>query len=244
MAAQKSSAKPGASKSKTSGLSALKKLVIGAAKAAATKGGKSVAAKAPSGKKAAPAVPTKAGKAATPVKAAKGAAPAPVVAAPVAAAATAKGKRAAASKALRSSSGFQAAQALAAVKNMSAPVATSSDASGVESVCREVACENLATTGGYCRLHYIKNWKKIKRKELILREKKLNQYIEELVAKYPDKYIEAIRQDLASDKDFAKVISDLDLDESVDEFESESGEQAEGLIDNMKRDFDGDDEAF
>jgi hypothetical protein len=107
-----------------------------------------------------------------------------------------------------------------------------------ETVCREVACEGLSTTGGYCRLHYIKNWKKIKRKELILREKKLNHYIEELVAKYPDKYIEAIRQDLASDKDFAKVISDLDLDEGVDEFDIENADAADSLIDTIKRDFD------
>jgi len=85
---------------------------------------------------------------------------------------------------------------------------------------------------------------KIKRKELILREKKLNQYIEELVAKYPDKYIEAIRQDLAHDKDFAKVIHDLDLDESTDEFEVEGGEPMENLIDNIKRDFDDEGEGF
>ncbi|MCM2321684.1 MAG: hypothetical protein NDJ90_00300 [Oligoflexia bacterium] len=111
-----------------------------------------------------------------------------------------------------------------------------------ESVCREVACEGLATSGGYCRLHYIKNWKKIKRKEVILKEGKLNQYIEELVAKYPDKYLEAIRQDLASDKDFAKVIYDLDLDESVDDFESE-GENVDSLIDSIKRDFDDEGEA-
>jgi hypothetical protein len=109
--------------------------------------------------------------------------------------------------------------------------------SEAETVCREVACEGLSTTAGYCRLHYIKNWKKIKRKELILKEGKLNQYIEELVAKYPDKYIEAIRQDLASDKDFAKVIYDLDLDESVDDFDVE-GENVDSLIDTIKRDFD------
>jgi hypothetical protein len=112
------------------------------------------------------------------------------------------------------------------------------EASG-ETVCREVACEGLSTTGGYCRLHYIKNWKKIKRKEIILRERKLNQYIEELVLKYPDKYIDAIRQDLASDKDFAKVIYDLDLDENADDFDGE-GEGMEGVIDNIKRDFDDD----
>ncbi|OFZ54446.1 MAG: hypothetical protein A2428_01695 [Bdellovibrionales bacterium RIFOXYC1_FULL_54_43] len=110
-------------------------------------------------------------------------------------------------------------------------------------VCREVACEGLATAAGYCRLHYIKNWKKVKRKELILKEKKLNQYIEELVAKYPDKYIEAIRQDLANDKDFAKVIYDLDLDESVDDFDVE-GENVDSLIDNIKRDFEDEGESF
>lgn len=112
-----------------------------------------------------------------------------------------------------------------------------------ETVCREVACENLSTTGGYCRMHYIKNWKKIKRKELILREKKLNQYIEELVAKYPDKYIDAIRQDLASDKDFAKVISDLDLDENIDDFDMDS-DSADSFIDNIRRDFEDEGEGF
>ncbi|MGK5089467.1 hypothetical protein WDW86_18100 [Bdellovibrionota bacterium FG-2] len=112
-----------------------------------------------------------------------------------------------------------------------------------DSVCREVACEGLATTLGYCRLHYIKNWKKIKRKELILKEGKLNQYIEELVAKYPDRYIEAIRGDLSSEKEFSKVIHDLDLDESVDDFDAE-GESVDALIDSIKRDFDDDGDAF
>ena len=114
------------------------------------------------------------------------------------------------------------------------------DANG-EAVCREVACEGLATSVGYCRMHYIKNWKKIKRKDVILKEGKLNQYIEELVAKYPDKYIEAIRQDLANDKDFAKVIYDLDLDESSDDFEGE-GENLDGIVGDIKRDFDGDED--
>lgn len=111
-------------------------------------------------------------------------------------------------------------------------------------VCREVACELMATTGGYCRMHYIKNWKKIKRKEMILKEKKLNHYIEELVSKYPDKYIEAIRQDLASEKDFAKVIADLEIEEGLDDFESVETESAEGIIDNLKRDFEDEGDAF
>lgn len=129
------------------------------------------------------------------------------------------------------------AEKAAAAKAAKAAAAAARHAAELESMCREVACEGLATSGGYCRLHYIKNWKKIKRKELILKEGKLNQYIEELVAKYPDKYIEAIRQDLVNDKDFAKVISDLDLDESVDDFDADA-ENADNLIDSIKRDFD------
>lgn len=119
---------------------------------------------------------------------------------------------------------------------------TSHSLSGDDAVCRDAACENLSTTGGYCRLHYIKNWKKIKRKEVILKEKKLNQYIEELVSKYPDKYLEAIRQDLSSDKDFAKVITDLDLDESLDDFDVDA--DSEEIIDSIKREFDDESDAF
>lgn len=110
--------------------------------------------------------------------------------------------------------------------------------------CREVLCENMASTAGYCRSHYIKNWKKIKRKEQILREGRLNQYLNELIGKYPDKYIEAIRLDLASEKEFAKVIADLDLDENVEDFDGEGDGGDEVIIDNIKASFDEEGDAF
>jgi hypothetical protein len=110
-------------------------------------------------------------------------------------------------------------------------------------ICREIACESLGITGGYCRLHYIKNWKKIKRKEMILKERKLNRYIEELVAKYPDKYIEIIRQDLVTDSEFSKIIGELELDEGTEDFDS-SGENIDNLIDNIKREIDDEGESF
>jgi hypothetical protein len=112
-----------------------------------------------------------------------------------------------------------------------------------EMSCLEVGCENSPTTAGYCRMCYIKNWRKIKRKELIVKEGKLNRYIEELVAKYPDKYIEAIRQDLYSDKEFSKVVSDLELDESIDDLDID-GDNIDALIDNIKRDIDDDSDIF
>lgn len=216
----------------------------GAAPSAAAKGRKG-AAPAPVAKKGAPvkgaagkaAAPAKAlapvkgtvaGKAQAPAKGAagKGAAPAPT--APVKGAKGAKGGKGA-SKALTSLS----------LKGEKA----THDANGA-AVCREVACELMATTAHYCRMHYIKNWKKIKRKEMILKEKKLNHYIEELISKYPDKYIEAIRQDLASEKDFAKVIADLEIDEGTDDFESVDTESAEGIIDTIKRDFEDEGDVF
>ncbi len=112
-----------------------------------------------------------------------------------------------------------------------------------DDMCREISCESSSSTAGYCRLHYIKNWKKIKRKELILREKKLNQYIEELVSKYPDKYIEAIKNDLADEVAFSKVIYDLELDDSVDDIPADD-EADEAIIDNIKREFDDSDSDF
>jgi hypothetical protein len=107
-------------------------------------------------------------------------------------------------------------------------------------ICREPGCDLPATSGGYCRLHYIKNWKKIKRKEIILREGKLSQFIDELVMKYPLKYIDVIRLDLGDDREFSKVIYDLELDESIDEFDAD-GEGGEPIAESFsKRDFEED----
>ncbi len=116
-------------------------------------------------------------------------------------------------------------------------------------VCRELACEMLATSATYCRMHYIKNWKRIKAKEVLLQEGKLDRYIGELVAKYPDKYLEAIRQDLQSDRDFLKVVRDLEIvDTSLDEDEvavdSDSSTESEPYMGSMRRDFVAEDADF
>lgn len=206
-----------------------------------------------SGGSKAPAKGKKAAPAPAPVKAAAKSAKVVPVAAAVAKGTKATPKKpepapkAAAGKAVALAKGAKAAAPAPAPakagKGKGGSVLSSKLARATEEICREVACEALSTSGGYCRLHYVKNWKKIKRKELILKEGKLNQYIEELVSKYPDKYIEAIRQDLAEDKAFAKVIYDLELDESVDDFDVE-GEGVEQVIDTIKRDFDDEGETF
>ena len=246
MAAQKAAHKIAAKKG--SKLASLKSAIFGGGAAAKKKAAPVAPAKAASakndGKKDMKAADKKAtapasspagnGKGASKKGAAPAAAPAQASAKPVA---PASAKPAAATKAATGKKGGKKSKEVVPRERMAGPsIRVTYDANG-EAVCREVACEGLATSNGYCRMHYIKNWKKIKRKEVILKEGKLNQYIEELVVKYPDKYIEAIRQDLANDKDFAKVIYDLDLDESVDDFDGE-GESIDAIVGDIKRDFD------
>lgn len=110
--------------------------------------------------------------------------------------------------------------------------------------CREPGCEHELLLSGFCRLHYIKNWRKIKRKEAILASGQLNNYVEELVNKYPDKYLDVIRQDLASEKDWAKVVVDLDLDSA--EEEGAGDEDLEGVAEGVRREreFDDDSDTF
>jgi hypothetical protein len=113
-------------------------------------------------------------------------------------------------------------------------------------VCREPACENIVIGCGYCRLHYIKNWQKLKRKEAILHDGRLRQYIEELVSKYTDKYIEAIRHDLMTDDVFVKVITELDLHESEDEMVDMDSSSSidEYPMDGVRTDIEGRDDEF
>lgn len=109
---------------------------------------------------------------------------------------------------------------------------------GGERMCRESGCENVATTQGYCRLDYVKNWKRIKRKEMILKEGKLNSYIDELITKYPEKHMDVIRQDLASEGSFAKVIRDLELDDAVDD-SAYDADSIDNLIGSIRKDAEG-----
>ncbi len=81
-------------------------------------------------------------------------------------------------------------------------------------LCKYSGCDELANVEGYCRYHYMLNWKRIQLKKKILSEGKLDKYINELTAKYPDKYIEMLRGDLKSEKDFVSVVNELEIDDS------------------------------
>ena len=98
--------------------------------------------------------------------------------------------------------------------------------------CVEKGCDNIRTTQSYCRLHYLRNWKVIQKKRDILKEGKLQEYIEELISKYPPKYIEALLSDLSDDKEFYRVLNELNItsefDFEEDEFENAADDDDDG----------------
>ncbi len=81
-------------------------------------------------------------------------------------------------------------------------------------LCKFSGCDDIANVEGYCRFHYLLNWKRIQLKKKILSEGKLEKYINELTAKYPDKYIDMLKGDLKSEKDFLSVVNELEIDDS------------------------------
>lgn len=82
-------------------------------------------------------------------------------------------------------------------------------------LCRVRDCDQVSTVDGYCRYHYLLLWKKIQIRKSILLDGKLDKYIIDLTTRYPDKYLEAIRKDLRSEKDFLSAIQELEIDESA-----------------------------
>ena len=65
-------------------------------------------------------------------------------------------------------------------------------------ICKEKECHNAATTGGFCRLHYLQNWKKIQTDKRKKAAKNLNRYVESILKRHPDRYVEEIKKDIRS----------------------------------------------
>ncbi len=98
--------------------------------------------------------------------------------------------------------------------------------------CRVKDCDQLATVDGYCRYHYLLFWKKIQIRKKILSEGKLERYIEELTARYPDKFLDMLRKDLRSEKEFLSAIQELEIDESA--VDNEFEDEAQNYIDEVR----------
>lgn len=80
--------------------------------------------------------------------------------------------------------------------------------------CRVRECDQIASVDIYCRYHYLLLWKKIQVRKKILTDGKLERYVEELTSRYPDKFLEMIRRDLRTEKDFLGAIQEMEIDDS------------------------------
>ncbi len=90
--------------------------------------------------------------------------------------------------------------------------------------CRATDCDQIGVVDGYCRYHYLFFWKKIQVRKKILADGKLERYIEELTARYTDKFIELLRKDLRTEKDFLAAVQELELDDSASSSQADEDE--------------------
>lgn len=98
--------------------------------------------------------------------------------------------------------------------------------------CKVKDCDQVSSVDGYCRFHYLLLWKKIQVRRKILVDGKLERYVEELTARYPDKFLEMIRRDLKTEKDFQSAIAELEIDES--NLDNEFEDEAQNYIDEVR----------
>ena len=86
--------------------------------------------------------------------------------------------------------------------------------------CIERNCDSPSSTKGFCRLHYISNWKNVKKREAILIDGKLQDFIEDLAKKYPLKSIELVLNDLSDEKSFFAALNEMDIESMDDDQDS------------------------
>lgn len=98
--------------------------------------------------------------------------------------------------------------------------------------CRSRDCDQIAAAEVYCRYHYLLFWKKIQVRKKILADGKLGRYVEELTSRYPDKFLEMIRRDLRTEKDFLGAIQELEIDEGS--LDNEFEEDTQTYIDEVR----------
>lgn len=98
--------------------------------------------------------------------------------------------------------------------------------------CHARDCDQIAVVEAYCRYHYLLFWKKIQVRKKILMDGKLERYVEELTSRYPDKFLEMIRRDLRTEKDFLSAIQELEIDESA--IDTEFEEDAQSFLDEVR----------
>lgn len=94
-------------------------------------------------------------------------------------------------------------------------------------ICKENNCMSEQTTDGFCRLHYLKNWKQIKSDKKKKALKTLNNYVENIIKTNPENYKSGAKNSLFGEPtaetqtyfqrdDIDSVMEDLGYKEDLD----------------------------
>ena len=84
-------------------------------------------------------------------------------------------------------------------------------------LCRVRDCDQKAVVESFCRYHYLLLWKKIQMRNKILEGDKFNRYVSELVDRYPDKFLDIVRRDLSTEKDFFTALGEMGVADPLQE---------------------------
>jgi len=107
-------------------------------------------------------------------------------------------------------------------------------------LCKETGCSNQQTTAGYCRLHYLKNWKRIRGEKQRKAAKNLNKYIENIVRSNPDRAVDSLKGNLRDEGTMERSMDEVFAGDSVREVMADLGyrEDLDIMIDSIKIDED------
>jgi hypothetical protein len=107
-------------------------------------------------------------------------------------------------------------------------------------LCKETGCSNQQTTAGFCRLHYLKNWKKIRSEKKRKAAKNLNKYIDNIMRTSPDRPVQGLKEQLRDEPSFERSLDDILYHDSLREVIADLGyrEDLDTLIDTIKIDED------
>lgn len=107
-------------------------------------------------------------------------------------------------------------------------------------ICKESDCDNAATTAGFCRLHYLKNWKALQLEQKQRAAKKLNGYIESICRSHPENYVDVLKKEIRSPKFDKSVAENFGRDDNEDNPFNEPTfeEDVEKLLKELKVDKD------
>lgn len=92
-------------------------------------------------------------------------------------------------------------------------------------ICKASGCFDMATVGDHCRLHYLSNWKKLKTKEAKRQGKELEDYLQELATRFPEEFIERLRNEIEEMSQEASDGGGDDREDRSNFFEADEGDE-------------------